>query len=131
MKQAYKLFSILFLMMAFAIPFTSCSDDKDDEPADPATHDQELIGTWKYSFQGASDKITFRNNGTGRWEFYESSEGESDSWWFEFTWSTEDGILTTNCTASEDPEDVGDTETWVYRIDEGTLYLDNDRYYRE
>ena len=59
---------VVMLLMAMVIP--ACSDDKKDEPADPATHDQELIGSWEHVWHVDKDGnedltiYTFREDGS-------------------------------------------------------------------
>lgn len=127
MKQAYKLFSILFLMMAFAIPFTSCSDDK-DEPAGDATHDGTLFGSWKSSWTEGKDSgwdtFTFNADGTGKYAGEETYNNKRYSFSAEFNWTSEQGTLTLDITSSDDSDYPVGIRTMTYEIKGNSLYLD-------
>lgn len=124
MKKIFSLACLALTAMTAAFGFTACSDDKDDEPADSATHDKELIGTWetyfKYAYEEGVERYIFRANGTGRYE--EIFRGEDD-YWEEFDWSTEDGYVTVEYTSSIDKDIIGDSETWQYEVRGKSLYM--------
>lgn len=128
---------VVMLLMAMVIP--ACSDDKKDEPADPATHDQELIGSWEHVwevFNGNEDLTVYTFRKDGSFECYDQWL-EDDRLWSEKSggdWRTDDyGHLFLEFTYI--PDDWDDDEEYTERlnyrvIDSETIMIDGDRYTR-
>ncbi len=136
-----KLYYVFLTLFAFAVSanFMSCSDDKEDEPADPTTHDQEIIGKWSYvddrhEYYNETTYV-FRKNGTYEEKDVWIEDGRKSSDTHKGNWSTSGNKLTfyvTYC-PSKDPEDncEGDTETTRYTVSDDYLILFGDRYERK
>lgn len=68
-----KLLAMLFVAVTMCF-VTSCSKDDDDDKDDKKN--SELVGTWRDSYDGDWDEITFKSDGTYIWTWHE--EGKSD-----------------------------------------------------
>lgn len=75
LKSGFSLKSlvVLFVVIASAVAFSSCKDDKDkDEPSGS----NSLVGTWYFSGDGGldyNDVFSFKSNGTVTYSYYEES----------------------------------------------------------
>lgn len=124
--------ALVTILMAVGMAACGSDDDEDlgnGEPANPATHDTELIGTWAYEYEDAEEydyeEYTFYKDGTGKYYEDFTEDGEHGKYSENFVWSTEDNNLTIKITSGYDK---GETEEYVYRVEGNTLYLDGERY---
>lgn len=138
MKKISKwvLFCVAAVMLA--MPLNSCGSDGDgkdnDEPDDDIETpispnlDAELIGVWMQSFQGGSETVVFRADGTYRVDGTERYDSSTTSYWEEGTWSASNGILVEIPTDSDDLDwdELGVPYTTRYSITGNILILDPD-----
>lgn len=87
----------IFVMLLMAVMLPACSDDKEGEPADPATHDQQLIGSWKHVWEvsyGVEDLTIFTFHRDGTYECYDQwiddDEEKVESDIIKGLWETDD-----------------------------------------
>lgn len=130
----------IFVMLLMAVMLPACSDDKEGEPADPATHDQRLIGSWKHVWEvayGVEDLTiyTFHRDGTyecyDQWIDDDDEKVESDI--VKGLWETDDNnYLFMEVTYSpNDKEYEGETERVRYRIvDDDNIIIDGNQFSR-
>ena len=79
MRKTITLFMAAVTLFAVAALFASCSSSN------------PLVGTWEYVGNGWSDRLIVNSDGTGRFEEW---EGNTRVGYDNFTWSSEDGIVT-------------------------------------
>lgn len=115
-KTVLKLASVLCILLALPIMFTSCSDDNEDK----TEIDQILVGSWR-----ASDGyfLKFNNNGTG-YDGEMSSSGTVISIDEQFNWSTSENQLTIIFESSG-------KDVYIYNINGNTLRLSQGSYSRD
>lgn len=68
-----KLLAILWVAVVMSVAFTSCSKDDDDDKDDK--EESLIIGTWRDSYDGDWDELTFKKDGSFTWTFYEEGKG--------------------------------------------------------
>lgn len=68
-----KLLAVLWCAVIMSVSFTSCSDDDDDKDD---KEELSLVGTWRDSYDGDWDELTFKKDGSFTWTWYE--EGDED-----------------------------------------------------
>lgn len=129
MKKTFRMFGMALVAVLMAVSFSACSDD--DDPADPETHDQELVGTWVWSDEGngwkESSEFTFHASGKfSDVEIYWDEEDGEDKVTNSGTWETENGQLTITITKSHDKELEGESVTGPYSIKGDVLYFQGD-----
>lgn len=137
MKKTFRAFGAVLMCMLLAISFTSCGDD-DDEPGDGLERDSNLIGSWGANFNypdGDTEVVVISFGADGTYSFtftLTEPDGTTDVEWEKGVWYTTNNNTKLGCsvTASDDPEDVGDTYIESYSISGNILTLDNDFYTR-
>lgn len=152
-KTVYALIALLAVSF-MSVPLTSCSDDDDDltdiikpDPSNPAItgdHDPDVVGTWECTYEGSDwgKKITINYRSDGRYyeteEYWEEEDGKTvydDPYWESGYWATEkthdDNYIYVYCTNSCDEDEVGDSGSNWYYIEDGSLYISGDEYTRK
>lgn len=134
MKETFKYLSLFFVAILLSCTFTACgSDDDDDDPVDPATHDSALIGTWVYSDSGSdwseTLEATFKANGTFTMKatYWEKDYGK-ETITSSGEWATSNGYLVVVIKKSNDPDMVGETESGYYTVNGRTATFNGDTY---
>lgn len=92
MKKLRKNFFTNGILLLVAVMGLMCcaSCSKDDEPDQPTSSKNELVGTWYFSGDGSVDQqdcFKFKSNGTGTWYYY----GDIDD--FTYTYDSNSKIL--------------------------------------
>ena len=118
----------LMLVAIFAtFALAACGDDE-DEPADPATHDPELVGVWESEdgyWGGSWNKLAIYTNGKYR---LDAKEGQQ-SYWYAGRWEAEDGDLILHYDSASDGENQGESERCFYSVGEdGCIWICGHRY---
>lgn len=136
MKKTFRMFGMALMAILLAVSFTACGDDDDDEPADPATHDQELIGSWTYHYEDSdwweTTDITFHANGEFEVnETYWDEEDGKESYWAVGEWETDNGYLTLLVTKCSDRDEIGETNEGSYYIVGNQLRFDGTTFTRK
>ena len=67
-----KLLAMLFVAATVCMSVMSCNKDDDDDKGN-----SELVGTWRDTYDGDWDEITFKSDGTFVWTWHE--EGKQDA----------------------------------------------------
>lgn len=129
MKKTFRMFGLLMMAVILSLGMSACSDD--DGPADPATHDPDLVGLWAKR-NDSDNTILFEENGSFKNEY----EDDGDVEWVKGKWSTSEGALTLHVTSSNFQNPIKEMKVY-YQISNETLYLskygtisDADRYIR-
>lgn len=97
MKKTFRLLGLAVVAVLMAVGMAACGDD-DDEPADPATHNPALVGTWLEHYEfGYGDyeeeTLIFHSNGRVD-EYYEYVEdGDKETSRASGVWSTSGNYL--------------------------------------
>lgn len=130
MKKTLRMAGLMLVAIFATFALASCGDD-DDEPADPATHDPELVGVWEsvedYGDHCSKSKLAIYANGKYRWD-HESEE--AGSYWFAGRWETEDNYVTLHFDSSSEADEVGEAEIMDYRVGDDCVWLLGHRYDR-
>lgn len=138
-KHRKSIMAFTAIMLAASLFSCSDSDDKEGEPADPTTHDYELVGSWVHnrSFSDYSYEINlkFKKDGTYEEKTVYVEDGQKYPESHKGEWSTSGNTLTlyvTEC-SSKDPDDncTGDTDRMRYYVDGDQATIDGDTYYRK
>ncbi len=126
MKKTLRMAGLMLMAIFVTFALASCGDD-DDEPADPATHDPELVGVWEFvdEYYGVKDKLAIYANGKYRWDM--ESE-ESGSYWYAGRWETEDGYVTLHFDSSSEADEVGEAEVMSYRFGDDCVWFNGSTY---
>ncbi len=100
MKKLMSSWLAMLLAAVLCAGFVSCKDDDDDKqdgtPEGLIDSDKEsgmsvsLIGTWKCSYSGGYELLTFRSDGTGVYFDYDEDYGSDRE---TFTWMQNNGKL--------------------------------------
>lgn len=127
MKKTLRMAGLMLVAIFATFALASCGDD-DDEPADPATHDPELVGVWEliedsYHFQ---EKIAIYANGKYRMD---TDNGE-DTFWFAGRWETEDNYVIFHFDSAKEADEVGEEERMTYIVDDDCVWFQGRRYDR-
>lgn len=140
-KNVKKSLLHILVMLVVAMILPACSDKKEGEPADPTTHDQQLIGSWKSvweEFKGMEESSTLTFHRDGRFESLDKWINEDDSKVesaiVKGEWETDDNnnlfFYVTYC--PDDREYEGETERVRYSIvDDDHIIIDGETYTRE
>lgn len=140
-KNVKKSLLHILVMLVVAMILPACSDKKEGEPADPTTHDQQLIGSWKSVwevFNGMEEYSTLTFRRDGRFESFDQWINEDDSKVesaiVKGEWETDDNnnlvFYVTYC--PDDKEYEGETERVRYSIvDDDHIIIDGETYTRE
>lgn len=132
MKKTFRLLGLAVVAVLMAVGMAACGDDDEGEPADPATHDPALVGTWveRYEFGEGDyeeDTLTFHRDGTLDGYYVCVEEGEKESYSYHGLWHTSGNRLTI-----VDP-DADEDYTGVYSLNyEGDqLRFDGVTYHKQ
>ncbi|MBD5305828.1 MAG: hypothetical protein HDS12_06030 [Bacteroides sp.] len=133
MKKTLRTLMLFFVVALISGLATSCGSDDDDEPADPTTHDQALIGTWVSEEQGSDwwEKTELTVYANGQWKLYGEAWDEEygrEKYWSEGTWETSNNKLYITQTNSSHGEDDGESFVSDYSVSGNYLYLDGEKY---
>ena len=128
MKKTLRTLMLFFVVALISGLATSCGSDDDDEPADPTTHDQALIGTWVYEDQYSDwwEKAEITFYADGKWKLYEEYGGnydDTEKYSSEGIWETSNNKLFVTYTKSPDGEADGESFLNDYWVGGNYLYL--------
>ncbi len=133
MKKTFRMIGMALVTILMAVGMAACgSDDDEGEPADPATHDSELLGTWYFEDEESEystyQEVTFRKDGTGKVYEEEEEDGDVYKYSFDFTWSTSNGNLKMTATSGEDK---GEVYNFTYSIDGDVAHVEGMTWYKK
>lgn len=133
MKKTFRIIGMAMMAVLLSLSLAACGSD--NEPADPETHDPNLIGTWVHEDSGdywsEKTEVTFKKN--GRWELQESywDEDGKEKYWSKGNWETAGNTLYLEQTSSSDGKDDGKTFSMHYSVSGKTLYIDDEEFTRK
>lgn len=139
MRKTFRMFGMALVTILMAVSFSACSSDE-GEPADPANHDPELIGTWTYYDEGSDgdyqywEKSELVLHANGYFDINQSSWDVEDGkvkYWGYGTWETENSILHLTLIKSNDPDAIGESESGRYHINGDKLIFNDITYTRK
>lgn len=59
---------MLCVIATMSVSATSCNKDDDED-------DNGIVGTWRDTYEGEWDELTFKSDGTYTWTFYDEKDG--------------------------------------------------------
>lgn len=134
MKKTFRIIGLALVAVIVTLGFAACGDD----PADPESHDKNLVGTWvsEYSDEDYIERTTleFKSNGSFRMDFLYEDEEETEKAWLKGEWETNNGYVYVyvDITSSSDNMDYPEDEIRSkYKVQGKKLYLDDEEYTRK
>lgn len=124
-KMTWSLLTVMMVAM-LSVCFASCSDDEDDF----GSVSDEIVGTWKGSFDNRFFvTLTFNSDGTGVGyrEGYNRSGQLTEIWEYDFKWGRKGNIVSAKAhfvisELLEDKTEEG-TGSWQFDYDGSTLSI--------